>query len=160
MLRRPNPSDNGTFQKKNGASRLRDETMPQPQGSKGKVTIIEIADAAGVSKSTVSLVLTGRGSVKPETRQQVLQTMDRLGYVYNRQAGQLRAGSSNTIAVVINALMNPFFAEILVAEVARTLDDPTPLAVEEELIAIGLMKYVGRYLSADWRTSGKLIAAD
>ncbi|MGO4287527.1 LacI family DNA-binding transcriptional regulator, partial [Bosea sp. TAB14] len=37
--------------------------MPQPQGSKGqdtkkKVTIIEIADAAGVSKSTVSLVLT------------------------------------------------------------------------------------------------------
>lgn len=81
---------NGTFQEKNSATRIRDETMPQPQGSKGKVTIIEIADAAGVSKSTVSLVLTGRGAVKPETRQHVLQTMDRLGYVYNRGAANLR----------------------------------------------------------------------
>lgn len=49
------------------------------------------------------------------------------------------------------------FAEFLVAEVARTLDNPTPLCVEEELIDIGVMKYVQPFLPADWRTSGKLI---
>lgn len=50
------------------------------------------------------------------------------------------------------------FAELLVAETSRTLDDPTPLKVEEELIAIGVMKYVKPFLPADWRTSGKLLA--
>lgn len=52
------------------------------------------------------------------------------------------------------------FAEFLVAETARTLDDPTPLKVEEELIDIDAMKYVKRFLPPDWRTNGKLIDAD
>ncbi len=52
------------------------------------------------------------------------------------------------------------FAEFLVAETVRTLHDPTPLKVEEELIDIGVMKYVKPFLPADWRTSGKLVAAD
>ncbi len=52
------------------------------------------------------------------------------------------------------------FAEFLVAETARTLNDPTPLKVEEELIDIGVMKYVEPYLPSDWRTSGNLIEAD
>lgn len=88
--------------------------MPQLQGSKGKVTIIEIADAAGVSKSTVSLVLTGRGSVKPETRRHVLQVMDRLGYVYNRGAANLRNAQSRIVGLVLNDLSNPFFAEFAI----------------------------------------------
>lgn len=48
------------------------------------------------------------------------------------------------------------FAELIVAETSRTLGDPTPLKVEEELIDIGVMKYVRPYLPTDWRTSGKL----
>ena len=48
------------------------------------------------------------------------------------------------------------FAELIVAETSRTLGDPTPLKVEEELIDVGVMKYVRPYLPADWRTSGKL----
>jgi Sigma-70 region 2 len=52
------------------------------------------------------------------------------------------------------------FAEFLVAETARTLDDPTPRKVEEELIDIGVMKYVQPFLPADWRTSGKLVDPD
>ncbi|MCE9532620.1 MAG: hypothetical protein K8T89_16095 [Planctomycetes bacterium] len=52
------------------------------------------------------------------------------------------------------------FAELLVAETASTLDDPTPLKVEEELIEIGVMKYVQPFLPPDWRTSGKLIESD
>jgi len=49
------------------------------------------------------------------------------------------------------------FAGLLVAEIARTLENPTPLHVEEELIEIGLMKYVQSFLPADWRTNGKLL---
>jgi hypothetical protein len=52
------------------------------------------------------------------------------------------------------------FAELLLAETARTLQEPTPLKVEEELIDVGLMKYVRRFLPEDWRTSGKLIDPD
>ena len=52
------------------------------------------------------------------------------------------------------------FAELLVAETARTLENPSPLKVEEELIDIGVMKYVKPFLPADWRTSGTLIDGD
>jgi LacI family transcriptional regulator len=88
--------------------------MPQRRKGKEKVTIIEIAHAAGVSKSTVSLVLTGRGSVKPETRLHVLQTMQRLGYVYNRGAANLRNAQSRIVGLVLNDLSNPFFAEFAI----------------------------------------------
>jgi hypothetical protein len=49
------------------------------------------------------------------------------------------------------------FAEFLVAETSRSLENPTPQKVEEELIDIGIMKYVQPYLPADWRTNGQLI---
>lgn len=88
--------------------------MPQRRESRDKVTIIEIADAAGVSKSTVSLVLTGRGSVKPETRARIHQAMDRLGYVYNRGAANLRNAQSKVVGLVLNDLSNPFFAEFAI----------------------------------------------
>jgi len=88
--------------------------MSEARAGKGKVTIIGIAEAAGVSKSTVSLVLTGRGSVKPETREHVLQTMRSLGYVYNRGAANLRNAQSRIVGLVLNDLSNPFFAEFAI----------------------------------------------
>lgn len=48
------------------------------------------------------------------------------------------------------------FAELIVAEVAETLEQPTPESVEEELIDTGLMEFVRPFLPADWRTSGAL----
>jgi DNA-directed RNA polymerase specialized sigma24 family protein len=48
------------------------------------------------------------------------------------------------------------FAELLIEEVAKSLDDPTPERVEEELIETGLMPYVQDFLPADWRTKGEL----
>jgi DNA-directed RNA polymerase specialized sigma24 family protein len=44
------------------------------------------------------------------------------------------------------------FAEILVKEVALTLDFPAPELVEQELADLGLMAHVRSYLSADWHT--------
>ena len=55
-----------------------------------RVTIVDIARAAGVSKSTVSLVLQGSPLVKPETRARVQETIREHGYVYHRGAANLR----------------------------------------------------------------------
>ena len=79
-----------------------------------RVTIIDIAHAAGVSKSTVSLVLTGAGTIKPETEQAVRAAMRELGYVYNRGAASLRNPQTRIVGMVINDLSNPFFAELAI----------------------------------------------
>lgn len=82
----------------------------------GRVTVIDIAQAAGVSKSTVSLVLRGSPLVNEGTRAKVNAAMRELGYVYNRGAANLRQTSakSKIIGVVVNDLTNSFFAELAV----------------------------------------------
>jgi LacI family transcriptional regulator len=86
------------------------------------ITIHDVAAEAEVSKSTVSLVLQGSDLIRDETAERVRAAALKLGYVYNRRAAELRRKSSNTIGVVINDLMNPFFAEVL-AGLERKLVD-------------------------------------
>lgn len=74
-------------------------------------TIVDVARAAGVSKSTVSNVLQNSPLVRPETRRLVEQAMDALSYVYNRSAANLRGADVGLIGLVINDLRNPFFTE-------------------------------------------------
>ncbi|WP_072902251.1 LacI family DNA-binding transcriptional regulator [Cognatiyoonia sediminum] len=74
-------------------------------------TILDVAKQAGVSKSTVSLVLQGNAAVKESTRVAVRKAMADIGYVYNRSAATLRSASSGLIGLVINDLRNPFFTE-------------------------------------------------
>jgi LacI family transcriptional regulator len=74
-------------------------------------TIIDVARAAGVSKSTVSLVLQNSTLVRHETREDVRRAMSDLGYVYNRAAATLRNANAGLIGLVINDLRNPFFTE-------------------------------------------------
>jgi len=76
-----------------------------------RITLNDIAAAAGVSRATVSLVLRNSPLVHAETRARIEQQMDRLGYVYNRAAANLRRRVSSSVALVINDLSNPFFAE-------------------------------------------------
>jgi LacI family transcriptional regulator len=82
--------------------------------SRAKATILDIAREAGVSKSTVSLVLQGSGLIRPETASKVRKAIEDVGYVYNRGAANLRKAHSNVIGMVINDLTNPFFAELAV----------------------------------------------
>jgi LacI family transcriptional regulator len=79
-----------------------------------RITIIDIAERAEVSKSTVSLVISGSPLVKAETRRRVRAVIDELGYVYNRGAANLRTARSDIVGMVINDLTNPFFAELAV----------------------------------------------
>ena len=74
-------------------------------------TIVDVARAAGVSKSTVSLVLRQSPLVRPDTRKAVEAAMAGIGYVYNRSAAQLRGAGTGLIGLVINDLRNPFFTE-------------------------------------------------
>lgn len=78
---------------------------------KARPTILDVAKHAGVSKSTVSLVLQGNTAVKETTRVAVRQAMADIGYVYNRSAATLRSSSSGLVGLVINDLRNPFFTE-------------------------------------------------
>lgn len=82
--------------------------------SRAKTTIFDIARQAGVSKSTVSLVLQGSGLIRAETASKVRKAIEDVGYVYNRGAANLRKAHSNVIGMVINDLTNPFFAEMAV----------------------------------------------
>ncbi len=79
--------------------------------AKGRPTIIDVARQAGVSKSTVSLVLQNSPTVRDETRKQVRAAMAELGYVYNRSAANMRKSNAGLIGLVINDLRNPFFTE-------------------------------------------------
>jgi LacI family transcriptional regulator len=77
-------------------------------------TILDIARTAGVSKSTVSLVLKNSPLIKLSTAAKVRAAARRLGYVYNRDAASLRHGKSNIVGMVVNDLSNPFFVEMLI----------------------------------------------
>lgn len=78
-------------------------------------TINDVAERAGVSKSTVSLVLQGSKLIKSEKRLAVLGAIRELNYVKNRAAATLRGLSTGLIGLVINDLRNPFFTEFSVS---------------------------------------------
>lgn len=82
--------------------------------NKGRTTVIDIARAAGVSKSTVSLVLQKSPLVGHATRAKVQTAISDLGYVYNRSAANLRGSRSPIVGIVVNDLTNSFFAELAV----------------------------------------------
>jgi LacI family transcriptional regulator len=88
--------------------------MSGKRRASSNVTIIDIAREAGVSKSTVSLVLKGSALVAEETRDKVSKAISKLGYVYNRGAANLRGAQSSVVGMVINDLSNPFFAELAI----------------------------------------------
>src|SRR5690625_1765762 len=79
--------------------------------SKHRVTITDIARACGVSRATVSLVLRDSPLPSQATRERVEAEIKRQGYVYNRAAANLRQRTSSSVALIINDLSNPYFAE-------------------------------------------------
>ena len=76
-----------------------------------KITLNDIARECDVSRATVSLVLRGSPLVNKHTRARIEEELRRQGYVYNRAAANLRRRTSSSIALVLNDLANPFFAE-------------------------------------------------
>jgi DNA-binding LacI/PurR family transcriptional regulator len=75
-----------------------------------RATIKEVAETAGVSRSTASRALTGHGYVAPQVRDRVRDVARSLGYVPDATARHLRQQASRSIGVLVSDLSNPFYA--------------------------------------------------
>lgn len=78
------------------------------------VTIRDVAEKAGVSASTVSRVLNGKGTISEETKKRIFAVMEQLQYVPNDSARSFACGSPRAIALVVDvsnagAYSNSFF---------------------------------------------------
>ncbi|MFI0482391.1 LacI family DNA-binding transcriptional regulator [Actinomadura sp. 9N215] len=74
----------------------------------------DVAHEAGVSQSTVSLVLGGKwtGRVSPATARSVRSAAERLGYRPNLAARNLRLGTTRTVLLMVPTLTAPFFGPV------------------------------------------------
>lgn len=77
------------------------------------VNIDDVANLAGVSKSTVSRVLNKKEYVKESTRNKVYDAVSQLGYKPSRIARSLRASASQIIGLIISDIQNPFFTSLV-----------------------------------------------
>ena len=107
-------------------------------------TISRVAEAAGVSRATVSRVMNGSSTVAPELADRVRAAADALNYQPSMLARNLAVGRTATIALVVPDLANPMFQDVLrsLSHAAATqghrllVADSEENAAEERLIAL------------------------
>jgi len=78
------------------------------------VTINDVAARAGVSKTTVSHYLNGRyDSMSKETKENIAQVVEELGYRPNALARSLKQKKTHTIGAIVANILNPFSTSII-----------------------------------------------
>jgi LacI family transcriptional regulator len=78
----------------------------------GKITIKDLAVMTGLSQATISLSLRDHPRIPDSTKQRVLRVAREAGYVYNRQAANLRMSRTRTVAICLNTIQNPVISRI------------------------------------------------
>jgi len=86
--------------------------MPNGRAPARRVTIVDVAQHAGVSTTAVSKVLRNAYGASPEMQVKVRAAIDELGYRPSAAARGMR-GQTYTIGIMLPDLRNPFFADIL-----------------------------------------------
>ncbi|GAA2421486.1 LacI family DNA-binding transcriptional regulator [Actinomadura vinacea] len=88
-------------------------------------TLITVAEAAGVSKTTASDALRGSGRVSEETRAAVQRAADALGYVPNGSARHLRRASTGTIGLYVPEVLtrSDYYMSFVFGVVATASDN-------------------------------------
>lgn len=87
-------------------------------------TMLEVAKRAGVSKATVSRVLTGKGYVSEETKDRVFQAIAESGYRPNLLARSLASSKTQTLGLVVtNTLYHGVYFSELLFHAARMTED-------------------------------------
>ena len=117
---------------------------PRRRGKAGRVTVTisDVAKAAGVATSTVSRALTQPGRVSEDLRLRVAAAVAELGYHPNTQARSLTSGRTQSIALLIPDVTNPYFFDMIRGTQAQAkargyhhmlVDTEASLSVEEGL---------------------------
>jgi LacI family gluconate utilization system Gnt-I transcriptional repressor len=102
-----------------------DKPLPSPQvqnkkhRASGRVTLSDVARAAGVSPSTVSRALRGERAVDPALIERVTAVSDMLGYVPDPAARALASQRSDHVGILIPLLSNALFVDLLDAAQTR-----------------------------------------
>ena len=78
-----------------------------------QITIKEVAKLCGVGVSTVSRAINNHPDINPETKQKILDIIKEYNYVPNNSARNLKRADSNTIAVMVKEISNPFWGVML-----------------------------------------------
>jgi len=76
------------------------------------VTLKDVAERAGVSRSAVSRTFTAGASVSPKTRAKVEKAANELGYAPNALASSLTTGRTKLIGLIVNNFHNPLILEV------------------------------------------------
>jgi LacI family transcriptional regulator len=77
------------------------------------ITMADVAARAGVSKTTVSRVLNGKGELDPSTAARVRQVIQELGYVPSAGAVSLARGRTRVLGMLVPSLSWPWIGEVL-----------------------------------------------
>jgi LacI family transcriptional regulator len=76
-------------------------------------TLADVAALAGVSVGTASRALSGKGRMRPDTRERVLDAVAKLGFRHNQNARSLLAGRSWTVGLITTDGMGRFSTPVL-----------------------------------------------
>lgn len=77
------------------------------------ITIKDIARICGVGVSTVSRAINNHPDINPATKQMIMDTIKKYGYIPNNSARNLKRTDAKCIAILIKGLTNPFFTGML-----------------------------------------------
>jgi DNA-binding LacI/PurR family transcriptional regulator len=138
------------------ASESRWQALIEDRGnSPERATLVDVAEAAEVSRQTVSNVINNPERVAPSTRDRVFREIERLGFQPNRAARALRRQRAGALGIQVNSMverqlgniLDPFLVELTVAARAHDFHILTfavdshadPTAEYEHLVAVQLV---------------------
>lgn len=118
----------------------------------GRITLRDVARAAGVSHQTVSRAINGKGEIDPETQRRVLDVVRELRYRPSRFGRGLVRPDVVTVGLIVPDVVNPFYPEFIagVIEAAGGRDWQVVVASTENdrLRELALLRSLGRQVDA------------
>lgn len=122
-----------------------------------RVTVVDVAHAAGCSVATVSRALRGFENVSPAMMARVRAVADALGYRPNQLAAGLRSGATRAVLVVVPVIDHWYFSELMAGAEAVLSDDGYDTFVAAAAHRSGLERLVTN-LGPRGRVDGVLLA--
>ncbi|MEV7632955.1 LacI family DNA-binding transcriptional regulator [Microbacterium sp. NPDC089318] len=119
-----------------------------------RVTVSDVAAAAGVSRATATRALKGEGRFAPETQQRILEVAERLGYVRNTAAAELAAGRTGTVGLMLRDASNPVYGLLF----SRLEDEAHRRGLDLVTVTIGADERGAKQVGALHRLLGMRVA--